>query len=96
MIKHVVCFKLKEPTEENKQKAAQTILSMKENIDYLRGLEVGRDFLGSPRSYDVFLAVTLDDEEALETYQNDEYHCDVVKKYMNSVTEKSVSVDFEI
>ena len=96
MIKHIVCFKLKDPSGENCRKAADILLSMKEHIDYIREIEVGTDFLRSPRSYDVFLSVVLDDAEALDVYQKDSYHCDVVKAHMHSVTEKSVSLDFEL
>ena len=96
MIKHIVCFKLKDATEENCKKAAEVLLSMKGNIDYIRDIEVGIDFLRSPRSFDVYLSVVLDSEEMLDVYQNDAYHCDVVKAHMNEVTEKSVSMDFYI
>ncbi len=96
MIKHIVCFKLKDNSEENCKKAADVLLSMKENINYIREIEVGVDFLHSPRSYDVFLSVVLDDAEMLNVYQKDSYHCDVVKAHMHSVTEKSVSLDFEL
>lgn len=96
MIKHVVCFKLKDASEANCKKAADVLLSMKGNIDYLRDIEVGIDFLHSPRSYDVYLSVILDSEEMLDVYQKDAYHCDVVKAHMHEVTEKSVSMDFYI
>lgn len=62
----------------------------------LRGIEVGTDFLGSPRSYDVFLGVLLEDEKALDEYQNDPYHVGVVKKFMHAETESSVAVDFTV
>ena len=62
----------------------------------LKGIEVGTDLLGSARSFDVYLSVILDDMKALEDYQVDAYHCDVVKKHMHAVTEKSVAIDFEI
>ena len=96
MIKHVVCFKLRDPSEENCKKAAEVLLSMRDNIDYIREIEVGTDFLHSPRSFDVFLSVVLDDADTLDVYQKDSYHCDVVKTHMHSVTEKSVSLDFEL
>ena len=69
---------------------------MKGNVPLLRGIEVGCDFLHSPRSYDVILQVVLDDEKALDDYQNDEYHCSVVKKHMHAVAESSVAIDYEI
>ncbi len=96
MIKHTVCFKLKDNSQEAKNKTAEVLLSMQGNVPMLKGIEVGKDFLGSARSYDIILTVTLDDAQALEDYQQDAYHCDVVKKYMHSVIEASVAVDYEI
>lgn len=96
MIKHTVCFKLKDNSPEECNKAAQILRSMDSNVELLRGIEVGVDFLHSPRSYDIILQVLLDDEKALEEYQNDEYHCSVVKKHMHSVAESSVAIDFKL
>ena len=96
MIKHIVCFKLKNNSEAEVKKAADILLSMKDNVDLLRGIEVGCDFLHSERSYDIILQVFLDDEEALEEYQKDDYHCSVVKKHMHSVAESSVAIDYNI
>ena len=95
MIKHVVCFKLKDNSEEKKQEAKKMILSMVGKVDTVKALEVGTDFLGSPRSYDLFIQVTLENRDALDVYQNDEYHCNVVKKYMHSVMESSVAIDYD-
>ena len=94
MIKHIVCFKLK--SGESKEKAKEILLSMKNNVPMLRGIEVGTDELNSERSYDVVLEVLLDDFSALNEYQKDEYHCSVVKKHMHAVAEKSISVDFKL
>lgn len=96
MIKHIVCFKLKDNGVENCEKAKEVLLSMQGNVPQLRGIEVGVDFLHSERSYDVILQVLLDDEKALEDYQNDPYHCSVVKPHMHSVRESSVAVDYII
>ena len=94
MIKHIVCFKLKEG--ESGEKAAEVLRSMKGKIPEIADLEVGVDFLKSERSYDVILQVTLKDEAALERYQKDDYHCSVVKKYMHAARESSVAVDYYI
>lgn len=96
MIKHIVCFKLKNNSPEKKQEAADRLMSMKGKVDLIRDIEVGTDFLCSERSYDVILQVTLDSKEDLEKYQNDEYHCSYVKTYMHGVREASVAVDYEI
>lgn len=96
MIKHIVCFKLKDNSEAECLKAKDVLLSMKGKVPMLRGIEVGTDFLHSERSYDVILQVLLDNAEALEAYQNDPYHCSVVKAYIHSVRESSVAIDYVI
>lgn len=96
MIKHIVCFKLKDNSSQKKQEAAEKLLSMEGKVPMIKAIEVGTDFLGSERSYDVILQVTLESREMLDAYQNDEYHCGVVKPYMHAVREASVSIDYDI
>ena len=96
MIKHIVCFKLRDNAPAEVEKAAAVLRSMDGKVDLLRSIEVGCDFLHSPRSYDIILQVTLDDEQTLDAYQQDEYHCSVVKKHMHAVAESSVAVDYYI
>lgn len=96
MIKHVVCFKLKNNSFEEKQKAKEVLLSMKGKVDLLRGISVGTDFLCSERSYDVILETLFDSKEDLDKYQKDPYHESVVKKYMHAVREASVAIDYEL
>ena len=95
MIKHLVCFKLKDNSPEECQKAKDVLMSMKGKVPMIKQIEVGIDFLHSERSYDIILQVTLEKSE-LDNYQNDPYHCNVVKKHMHSVRESSVAVDYEI
>ena len=94
MIKHVVCFKLKEG--QSPEKAKEVLLSMKGNVSLIKEIEVGTDFLHSERSYDVFLSVVLENKKDLEDYQNDPYHVNVVKKHMHEVRQSSVAIDYEI
>jgi hypothetical protein len=94
MIKHIACFKLKDG--ESAEKAKEVLMSMKGNVPLIRDIEVGVDILHSERSYDIILSVVLDDMNALEQYQEDPYHVNVVKKHMHAVRQSSVAVDFEI
>lgn len=94
MIKHVVCFKLK--VGESPEIAKNVLLGMEKNVPTVRAIEVGIDQLKSARSFDVMLTVLVDDFDALNEYQQDEYHCGVVKKHMHAVTEKSIAIDYEI
>lgn len=94
MVKHIVCFKLSDPSDEGKKKARDILLSMVGNVPTIRQIEVGCDFLGSARSFDIVLQVLLDDKNALEEYQNDAYHCNVVKTYMRANTTATVTIDY--
>ena len=96
MIKHIVCFKLADSSEESKNKAKDVLMSMVGNVPTIRSIEVGTDFLCSPRSYDVILQVELDDIAALDEYQADKYHCDVVKAYMHENASASIAIDYDI
>lgn len=95
MVKHIVCFKLADYSVEACNRAREVLLSMIGNVPSIREIEVGLDFLRSPRSFDIHLTVVVDDKDALTEYANDPYHCNVVKTHMHAVTEKSVTVDYE-
>jgi hypothetical protein len=94
MIKHIVCFKLREG--ESVDKAIEVLRSMEGNVPTAKKIEVGKDFLHSARSYDIILQVTINSREELDEYQKDKYHCEVVKKHMHAVVQSSVAVDYDI
>ena len=96
MIKHIVCFKLADNSDNAKNEAKDILMSMEGKIPEIKGIEVGVDFLCSAKSYDVVLQVVLEDSNALEIYQNDKYHCDVVKAYIRNRATSSVVIDYEI
>lgn len=96
MIKHIVCFKLADPTPELLLKTKEILLSMEGNVPEVRSIEVGLDVLHSPRSYDVILQVVVDDMDALDSYQKDPYHCDVVKTHMHAVASSSIALDYNV
>ncbi len=96
MIKHIVCFKLKDNSPEACRKAKEVLMGMEGKVEQLRAISVGIDFLHSARSYDLILETQFDSREALEEYQQHPYHVEVVKKYMHAVRETSVSVDWEM
>ncbi|WP_290771084.1 Dabb family protein [Anaerofustis sp.] len=96
MIKHIVCFKLKDSSDKSCKMAKETLMSMENHVDVIKDIKVGIDFLHSDRSYDIILEVILNNKEDLDIYQNDHYHVDVVKSYMHKVRESSISVDYVI
>ncbi len=95
MVKHVLFCKLDDYSPENAQALVEVFMSMKGNVPCARDVFAAADFLRSGRSYDVMLEVTLDSKEALEEYQKDEYHVNVVKKYVHARVHQSATVDYE-
>ena len=92
MITHIVLFKLID--RRNAEKARDVLLGMKGRIPQLRHLEAGSDVLHSERSYDLALVTKFDSMEDLRAYQAHPVHVEVLK-YMTSVRESSVTVDYE-
>ena len=95
MVKHIVCFKLRDADDTKALRVREILLSMVGNVPTIRHIETGCDILHSGRSYDVILIVDVDDRAALDAYANDPYHCKIVKTYIHSVVETSVTVDYE-
>ena len=95
MVKHIVCFKLLDRSEASKMEAKNILLSMEGKVSPLESIEVGVDFLGSPRSYDIILTTTFKTKSDLDAYQINPYHVNVVKAYMHSHVETSIAVDYE-
>ncbi len=94
MITHIVFFKLKDRSQRSVEKARDVLLGMEGRIPQLRHLEVGVDVLHSERSYDIALVTKFDSLAELEAYQKHPVHVEVLK-YMTSVRESSVTVDYE-
>ncbi len=94
MIKHIVLFKLAEKNPENIEKAVQSLKSLDGNIETLKYLEVGTDYKGSDRSYDIALTTHFENKEGLETYATHKNHLPVVDT-MRSLCQSSIVVDYE-
>ncbi len=96
MIKHIVCFKLANRTEKLVEETKTVLLSMNGKVPSAIEVKVGCDELHSARSYDIILEVLVEDWAALDVYQNDPYHCNIVKKHMHAVAESSIALDFTV
>jgi hypothetical protein len=94
MINHIVLFKLKDASQKSVEKAREVLVGMRGKIPLLRHLEVGMDVLHSERSFDIALMTRFDSMEDLKAYQIHPIHLEVAK-YINSVKEASIAVDYE-
>ena len=95
MVRHIVLYFLKDKSPESKQALKEKFLSMKGKIDVLKDIEVGIDFMQSPRSADVSLTCLFDSKEDLAIYADHPVHIPV-KQYVQQVVERSISCDYEI
>jgi len=93
MVKHVVCHKYLDKSEA--EVIAAMLRALVGQVPGLLSMEVGVDFLGSGRSYDLALFATLEDREALSVYANHPAHLKV-KDYIHRHLQSSISVDFEV
>jgi len=94
VITHIVLFKLHDRSPESIGKARAVLASLDGKIPQLRHLEVGVDVLHTDRSYDLALVAKFDSLEDLNAYQIHHEHQQVVK-YMLSVRQSAVAVDYE-
>lgn len=79
MIKHIVCWKLKNrtwPVEDNEDAQAikEGLENLKEQIPGLIHIEVGFDFSNKESSGDIVLYSEFTDRVSLENYQNHPAH----------------------
>jgi len=100
MIKHIVCWKLKDEAHGNdKSINAEQI---KEKLEALRGkieglvnIEVGINIPEYPTNYDVVLYSELESKESLEHYQNHPLH-QALLPFIREAVSSRVAVDYEI
>lgn len=94
MIKHIVMYKLKNPTLENMQAMVDKFMSMEGKIDILKSVKAGYDIERSARSFDVVLECVFESNEDMQAYQTHPVHIPV-KVFVGSMVEKAHSVDYE-
>ena len=94
MVLHLVLFRLKDEAKVHLDEAVSRLNSMVGRVECIRDLKAGKDFLHSGRSYDLAVAVTFDDRDALAVYDVHPDHVPV-KEFLRPLLETSVSVDLE-
>jgi hypothetical protein len=90
---HMVSFKYKADVPETTRTEHRARLQGLSGLAGVIDLRVGRDLVGSPRSYDTGLIVTFANREALDSYQTDPLHVPVAQ-YGASLCDSIVAVDF--
>ena len=94
MIRHIVFFKLKDNSKDNKQRIKNIILPLKEKIDVIKYYQVGINFCKEERAYDLALVSDFDSIDDLKSYAVHPAHLKVISQLKNEGVATKV-VDFE-
>jgi len=99
MVTHLVFFKLHpqaggSSAGDNAAELVRRLQELPARIPEIAALEAGRDFSGSPASYDVGLYTRFRSREDLETYRVHPEHQKVVA-FVQQVTSARAVVDYE-
>ncbi len=100
MVKHIVLFKLKEFNSYNERTYIcttfkQKLENLKDKIDVIKSIEVGRNVNPVDVAYDIALTVEVDDFNALNAYREHPEHKKILD-FINNVKQKAVVVDYII
>lgn len=100
MVKHIVCFKLKDhaegaPRAENARMLKTRIEAMRGVIPGMLELEVGLNFEPSDAAYDLVLYSVFETRAALAAYQSHPAHLAVVD-VLRRVRDARVVVDYDV
>lgn len=94
MFTHIVMMKMKDPADA--QTVADTLRSMEGKIPELRHLEVGVNEIAAERNFDVILVTRFDSREAMDVYQDCDYHQHQVLDKIRPMLEKTVAGDYSL
>ena len=99
MIKHVVFWNFKDEAlgqtkEENMDAVKSRLLALVDIIPEIKSMQIGKDILGGPMSYDMALIMEFLSMEDLDIYQNHPEH-KKVSGFVSEVRTDRCSVDFE-
>jgi hypothetical protein len=99
MIKHVVMWKFKDFAagnlkEENIEIAVEKLLLLKDLVDEIKFLEVGKNINESDAAYELVLITEFENLSDLEQYQIHSEH-EKVKDFIGKTAAKRVLVDYE-
>jgi len=98
MINHVVLFKLKDYSKDEKKKILSELKSLleglKDKIAEVKFIEVGLNFEIETKGYDICLLSHFNSVEDLDKYRIHPEHLKVVKR-INETTDSRSAVDYE-
>jgi hypothetical protein len=93
MIKHIVLFKFEDP-KVNVPVVRDSLYALVDKIPEIVSMQIGEDFMHSPRSFDMALLVDCKTKEYLAVYDKHPDH-NAARVYIHAHCLESKTVDFE-
>ena len=93
MIRHIVFFKFEDPAV-NIPIVRDSLYALRDRIPEIVSMQIGADFMHSPRSSDMVLIVDFKSKEDLEIYDRHPDH-QKARVYIHAHRTESRTVDFE-
>ena len=93
MIRHIYLFKIKDKSKIDE--ARNKMMGLKANIPYIKDIEVEEDFRHGENSWDLCQIITFDNMEDFKRFIDEPYHA-IIRKYMSSIREDGIKIDYEI
>jgi hypothetical protein len=96
MVRHVVFMTFNEGVEaEARTDLIEKLYAMADTVEVIRALEVGQNFAEAPSACDLVLMVDVDNEDALDLY-NDHPNVVPVSELVMQLCSATYVVDYEI
>ncbi len=97
MIEHIVLFKWKtEATSEQINAAIENLRGLKDKIPGIIDLSCGDNFGDRSQGFQHGLVVRFDNKAALDAYQTNHFHQEVVVNLIRPILADILAVDYEI
>ena len=94
MIKHIVMWKFKENTEEEREEFLERLLALNGVIHEIKSAEIKRNININGENYDAMLISTFDNLENMNKYKVDPRHVEV-SNLCKSIRISRASIDYE-
>ncbi|HEY3426699.1 MAG TPA: Dabb family protein [Negativicutes bacterium] len=94
MITHIILLKLNDTGKDRIAAMKDRLLGMKGQIECLREITVGVDFVHAPISYDIVMIAHFESKKDLDAYIAHPAHVEV-GKYIEEVQAKVIAIDYE-
>lgn len=96
MIKHIVCFTLKDMPAEQEEKLLAAFRALERLVPEVKAFTMGRNISDRDQTYTHCLVSEFEDMAAVGRYLQHPAHVAAVKEHLEPVLEKRAVVDYEV